>query len=108
MAGWLRCLARNVYFEARGEPEAGQYAVAEVTMNRKVSGRYPNTVCGVVYERQAFSWTAVDILPEPEGEAWSRAQEIAEEFSTALLRGLIRDETVRVESPLGVDVVRST
>ena len=31
------------------------------------------------------------------------AQEIAEEFSTALLRGLIRDETVRAESPLGVD-----
>ena len=31
------------------------------------------------------------------------AQEIAEEFSTALLRGLIRDETVRVESPLGID-----
>src|SRR3978361_2101772 len=36
------------------------------------------------------------------------AQEIAEEFSTALLRGLIRDETVRVESPLGIDVIRST
>jgi hypothetical protein len=28
-------------------------------------------------------------------------QEIAAEFSTALLRGLIRDEKVRVESPLG-------
>src|SRR5712691_4229334 len=37
----LTCLARNVYFEARGEPAAGQYAVAEVTMNRKASGRYP-------------------------------------------------------------------
>src|SRR5690349_3394910 len=35
------------------------------------------------------------------------AQEIAEEFSTALLRGLIRDETVRVESPLGIDVKNS-
>jgi AcrR family transcriptional regulator len=31
------------------------------------------------------------------------AQEIAVEFSTALLRGLIRDETVRAESPLGID-----
>src|ERR1700760_1054529 len=30
------------------------------------------------------------------------AEEIAAEFSTALLRGLIRDETVRNESPLGV------
>jgi spore germination cell wall hydrolase CwlJ-like protein len=75
----LTCLALNVYFEARGEPVAGQYAVAEVTMNRKASGIYPNTVCGVVYERSAFSWTAVDLMPEPEGEAWTRAQEIADE-----------------------------
>ncbi|MEB3071878.1 TetR/AcrR family transcriptional regulator [[Mycobacterium] vasticus] len=29
------------------------------------------------------------------------AKEIAAEFSTALLRGLIRDEKIRVESPLG-------
>jgi len=29
------------------------------------------------------------------------AQEIAAEFSTALLRGLIRDEKIRVDSPLG-------
>jgi spore germination cell wall hydrolase CwlJ-like protein len=75
----IACLARNVYFEARGEPEAGQYAVAEVTMNRKASGRYANTVCGVVYERKAFSWTEIDSLPEPEPEAWARAQQIAEE-----------------------------
>src|SRR5712691_9885631 len=62
----LTCLARNVYFESRGEPLAGQYAVAEVTMNRTVSGRYPATVCGVVYQKNwdrlrgrhvgAFSW----------------------------------------------------
>jgi hypothetical protein len=30
------------------------------------------------------------------------AKEIAAEFSTALLRGLIRDEAIRVESPLGI------
>ena len=75
----IACLARNVYFEARGEPEAGQYAVAEVTMNRKASGLHGKTVCGVVYERKAFSWTSIDALPEPEPEAWSRAQQIAEE-----------------------------
>ena len=45
------CLAFDVYFEARGEPEAGQYAVAEVTMNRVASGRYPDTVCGVVHQK---------------------------------------------------------
>src|SRR6201995_3038748 len=36
------------------------------------------------------------------------AQKFAEEFTTALLRGLIREEAVRVESPLGVGAVRST
>ncbi|MCR4301881.1 MAG: cell wall hydrolase, partial [Sulfuricaulis sp.] len=47
----LTCLALNVYFEARGEPSAGQFAVAEVTMNRVASGRYPDTVCGVVHQK---------------------------------------------------------
>ncbi|UNB53020.1 TetR/AcrR family transcriptional regulator [Mycolicibacterium sp. YH-1] len=36
------------------------------------------------------------------------AQEIAVEFSTALLRGLIKDETVRVESPLGIVVSQTS
>jgi spore germination cell wall hydrolase CwlJ-like protein len=84
----LNCLARNVYFEARGEPEAGQYAVAEVTMNRKASSLFPDTVCGVVYEKRwdairgryvgAFSWTEFGVLPTPKGEEWERAWQIAE------------------------------
>lgn len=84
----VTCLARNVYYEARGEPTAGQYAVAEVTMNRKASGRYPDTVCDVVYQRNwdplrrryvaAFSWTELGELDEPSGEAWRGAREVAE------------------------------
>ena len=84
----LACLARNVYYEARGEPTAGQYAVAEVTMNRKAAGRYSDTVCGVVYQKNwdplrkryvgAFSWTEFDSLPIPAGEHWLRAWEVAE------------------------------
>jgi N-acetylmuramoyl-L-alanine amidase len=84
----LACLARNIYFEARGEPVAGQYAVAEVTMNRRASRRYPNTVCAVVYQKNwdplrgryvgAFSWTEFDTLPDPKGEEWHRAMAIAE------------------------------
>ena len=84
----LACLAKNVYFEARGEPLAGQYAVAEVTMNRAASGRYPQTVCGVVYQQNwdsirgryvgAFAWTEFDTLPDPAGEEWARAQIVAE------------------------------
>ena len=75
----LDCLARNVYYEARGESVAGQYAVAEVTMNRKASPLYPKTVCEVVYQREAFSWTEAGDLETPAGPAWKRAQKIAEE-----------------------------
>jgi spore germination cell wall hydrolase CwlJ-like protein len=85
----LDCLARNVYYEARGESLAGQYAVAEVTMNRKASPRYPKTVCEVVYQKGwdplrgryvgAFSWTEFDSLDEPEGPEWQQAVEIAEQ-----------------------------
>jgi spore germination cell wall hydrolase CwlJ-like protein len=42
------CLATALYFEARGETLAGQFAVAEVILNRVDSGRYPNSVCAVV------------------------------------------------------------
>lgn len=84
----LTCLALNIYYEARGEPVAGQYAVAQVTMNRKALRRYGDTVCSVVYQKNwdwlrgrfvgQFSWTEFDSLPEPSGEAWQRAQQIAE------------------------------
>ena len=43
-----RCLSEAIYHEARGETLEGQVAVAEVILNRKESGRYPSTVCGVV------------------------------------------------------------
>ena len=75
----LACLARNVYFEGRGEPLAGQYAIAEVTMNRKASRFYPKTVCEVVYQREAFSWTGTRNLEKPDGEAWAQAQKVAED-----------------------------
>ena len=75
----LDCLARNVYYEARGESLAGQYAVAEVTMNRKASLGYPKTVCEVVFQKDAFSWTAMKDLDQPSGPSWQRALKIAQE-----------------------------
>lgn len=73
----LQCLARNVYYEARGEPLVGQYAVAEVTMNRVASPHFPGSVCEVVHARGAFSWTYADAMPEPYGYEWRRAQAVA-------------------------------
>lgn len=43
-----RCLAEALYFEARSETLAGQFAVGEVILNRVDARNYPNTVCGVV------------------------------------------------------------
>jgi spore germination cell wall hydrolase CwlJ-like protein len=44
----LTCLSEALYFEARGETVKGQFAVAEVIMNRVASTRYPDNVCGVI------------------------------------------------------------
>jgi spore germination cell wall hydrolase CwlJ-like protein len=49
-----RCLAEGIYFEARGESEKGQAAVAQVILNRVRNPQYPNTICGVIY--QNISW----------------------------------------------------
>ena len=53
------CLARAVYWESRGEPLAGQLAVAEVVINRARSGRFAPTLCGVVRQPSQFSAVAV-------------------------------------------------
>jgi spore germination cell wall hydrolase CwlJ-like protein len=74
----LRCLSENVFWESRGEELVGQYAVAEVTMNRMRSSEFPNSVCGVVHQRGAFSWTYRTELPEPHGYEWRRAKAVAE------------------------------
>jgi N-acetylmuramoyl-L-alanine amidase len=50
----LDCLARNIYHEASGESFEGKVAVAQVTMNRAESGRFPKDVCGVVYQKNVF------------------------------------------------------
>lgn len=78
------CLAEAIYFEARGEPETGQEAVAQVILNRAASGKYPRSVCGVVYQgknrRNACQFSfACDGKPEVkrEAKAWQRAKDIA-------------------------------
>ena len=73
----LLCLAENIYYEARGEPLVGQYAVAEVTLNRVRSPDFPGTVCDVVHQRGAFSWTYAAALPQPDGYEWRRARAVA-------------------------------
>ena len=48
-------LANLIYCEAGGEPYAGQLAVGAVVINRVLSGVYPDTVTGVIYQNKQFS-----------------------------------------------------
>lgn len=56
----IECLARNMYFEAKNEPEEGIKAVGYVTINRVNDKSFPKSICGVVYQRTGktcqFSW----------------------------------------------------
>lgn len=78
------CLATAIYFEARGESYRGQVAVAQVVINRTKDHRYPDTICGVVFQNQhkrnacQFSF-ACDGIPEvvTERQPWVQAEEIA-------------------------------
>lgn len=79
-----RCLAEALYFEARGESVKGQFAVAEVILNRVDSPLYPGTVCGVVNQgtgeryRCQFTYTCdgrAERIHEP--RAWERVGKVA-------------------------------
>ena len=81
-----RCLAQAVYFEARSEPEEGQAAVAQVVLNRAMSGLYPRTICGVVFQNQQrhnacqFSFACEGrALRITEPGPWARAVRVASE-----------------------------
>eukprot|EP01037_Dinobryon_pediforme_P009628 gene9628-9705_t len=81
-----KCLAEAVYFEARSESEQGQAAVAQVVLNRMISGLYPTTICGVVYQNRThymacqFSFACEGkSLRTTEAEPWALAQKIAKQ-----------------------------
>ena len=84
----VECLAKAVYFEARGEPFKGQQLVADVILNRVANPHYPKSACGVVYQNQhkknacQFSF-ACDGQPDVVTE--SRAFRIAKKIAKATL-----------------------
>lgn len=76
----LKCMALNVYHESRGEPYAGQKAVALVTMNRVNDPRFPDDICSVVWQDSQFSWTRTKGKKTPANNAaWNNAKIVAEE-----------------------------
>ena len=84
----IMCLAKNIYYEANGEPFEGKIAVGVVTLNRLISNKFPNSICSVVYQKFAnnsgdtvcqFQWTCNSNLLDhkPAGFAWKDSLQIA-------------------------------
>ncbi len=96
----VKCLATAIYFEARGEPESGRTAVAQVVLNRLKNPAYPNTICGVVYQnknkrnRCQFSFACDGIRDRiTDKRSWAEAQ--------ALARKVINDDKHLYMSDVG-------
>lgn len=103
----LYCLAKNIYFEARGDSLAGRYAVADVVLNRVKDIRYPNTICEVIYQgrqdsngrmirnRCQFSWYCDGKADNtPNAEMWRQSQAIAYQIVIlGTLRGITEGAT---------------
>jgi N-acetylmuramoyl-L-alanine amidase len=76
----LDCLATGIYFESKSEPLAGQLAVGKVIANRAQSGgRFPDTYCGVLFQRGQFSFVHGHSLPNVphSNRQWQTAVAIA-------------------------------
>jgi spore germination cell wall hydrolase CwlJ-like protein len=92
-----RCLAEAMYFEARGEGETGQRAVAEVILHRLAEGSHGNTMCGVVYEGAGqtfcqFTFVCDGALGHPKSaEDWRAAQVLAARVLAG--EGAVSDDT---------------
>jgi spore germination cell wall hydrolase CwlJ-like protein len=78
----LDCLTRNIYYEAGHEPFEGKVAVAQVTINRTESGKFPSDICKVVYQKDnamglcQFSWYCNGDVRKPKNMAAYRESEI--------------------------------
>lgn len=79
----ITCLARSIYWEAKGVPGRDMEAVANVVMNRLAHEGFPNSICEVVTEGSEqppcqFSWWCdgrPDEVVEP--DAYEIAREVA-------------------------------
>tara|TARA_R110002167_G_scaffold18630_3_gene69536 strand:- start:1083 stop:1478 length:396 start_codon:yes stop_codon:yes gene_type:complete len=87
----LFCLAAAIFFESRDQPLSGQQAVAEVVITRVESPRFPDTVCGVVFQKKQFSFThdgLSDNFRKHTGNVFDRqAIDIAETIANSALKG---------------------
>jgi spore germination cell wall hydrolase CwlJ-like protein len=80
------CIAKNIYYEAARESHEGKLAVAQVTINRANSKKYPSDFCGVVYQKTGatcqFTWTCENVSPMKDTYAWEECLYIAKRALT--------------------------
>ena len=83
-----KCLSEAMYYEARGEGEKGQMAVANVVLNRLAGGEHGRTICAVVYQGShlrycQFTFACDGSLNRPKSSAdWRLAQILAAQLLT--------------------------
>jgi N-acetylmuramoyl-L-alanine amidase len=82
----LICMAKNIYYEAASESFEGKLAVAQVTMNRVNSSKFPSTICEVVYQKTGktyqFSWVGENVGPIRSKYAWKECLIVAKKALT--------------------------
>lgn len=86
----IDCIAAAVHHEARGEPLAGQVAVAEVVIARARSGKYPSKPCQVVTQRKQFSFVRNGRIPHVEPVALRRSRVIVRNVIAGTKRTRVR------------------
>jgi spore germination cell wall hydrolase CwlJ-like protein len=72
------CMAQNIYFEAGNQSPLGKLAVGLVVMTRLADSRFPDTICGVIKQKNQFSWVNNGKSNEPEKNwVWDESVRIA-------------------------------
>lgn len=93
------CMAKNLYYEAAMEPWEGKLAVAQVTMNRANSSKFPSTVCEVVYQKTGstyqFSWVGEKVSEVRNKYAWEECLIVARK---ALTEAKLHDTIYRTQA----------
>lgn len=99
------CLALNIYHEARDQPDTGQYAVAQVMLNRV--GHDPDKLCDELNRPYQWSWmNTLTMAPSPEVRsaraarlyprektAWAKSKRIALKAIAGTLPDVVGDAT---------------
>jgi spore germination cell wall hydrolase CwlJ-like protein len=87
----LECMTKTIYYEAANESFEGRMAIAQVILNRTRDKQYPNTVCGVIYQKAdtakgpvyQFSWAGQEHDPSEINQyTWEEARYIARKALT--------------------------